>query len=167
MHLVVVVDQVQDVIQIDFLRAEQIHLKHHIVPVHPERRLLLLLTLSLYPLADVVIDTRAVLHSARGEHHYSLHLLEFFVRDAIGLLKFLQCLGIACGNRLVQLAQLHKLIEVLQHIFQSQILPEEVSKSALVLLLHQICGIGKLLLQLLHHFHIALVVGVRAHRHSP
>ena len=62
------------------------------------------------------------------------------------------------GNRLVQLAQLHKLIKVLQHIFQTQILPKEVGKGALVLLFHQICGVGKLLLQLLHHFHIALVV---------
>ena len=158
MHLVVVVDQAQDVVQIDFLRAEQIHLKHHTVPVHLERRLLLLITLSLDPLADVVIDTRAVLHFARGEHHSGLHLLEFFIRDAVGLLKLRQSLGIACGNRLVQLTQLHKLIEVLQHIFQTEILPEEVSKGALVLLLHQICGVGKLLLQLLHHFHIALVV---------
>ncbi|MNG11025.1 hypothetical protein D3C84_945280 [compost metagenome] len=72
--LVLLEDQFKDVIQVDFLGLEQVHLEHHIVPVDSGLACFVTRFLAPQPIADVVVGGAIVLDLALDRHTDGLQL---------------------------------------------------------------------------------------------
>ena len=141
--------QFQDIVQVDLLRFQEIHLKHHIVPVHRRFHLRFSVALAADPLADVVVRRAVVLHRAFRRQFDRAHQRDVLVRQAIHRLERLHRLHIRLFY-LLELLQLRELIVVLQNVFRPQILAEEFHEGLFVRLLVDLVRIRETLLQLLH-----------------
>ena len=152
--LVVLKDQLKDVIQIDFLRFEQVHLKDHIIPVNGGFVLIGGGLFPAQPVAHIVVGGTVILNFPLGRERDGLKCSQIVI---IQIVFGLECLYRCRFGHVdaLQFLQTGELIIVLQHVLYAQILTKQLGKSFFVGFLLNGGGVGEACFQLLHHLHKA------------
>lgn len=132
--LVVLEDQFQDVVQVDLLRFQQVHLKHHVIPVDGGLLFLGPCLLPAQPVAHIVVGGAVVLNLPLGRERDGLQRGQVFITQVVLGLERLHCGRVGQIDALQGL-QTGKFVIVLQHVLHAQVFAEQLDEGLLVGLL--------------------------------